>query len=63
MGQVLDFRRMRAAYHAVRANGGAPGVDGMTVEAFGEDLEEHLRGLITRGWTSWGIGSSGGRDT
>jgi RNA-directed DNA polymerase len=47
MGQVLDPRRMRAAYHAVRANGGAPGVDGVTVEAFGDRLEENLRALIS----------------
>ena len=39
MGQVLDLRRLRAAYEAVRKNHGAPGVDGITVEAFGENLE------------------------
>jgi RNA-directed DNA polymerase len=47
MGQVLDLRRMRTAYQAVRANGGAPGVDGETVEAFGDHLEEHLHVLIS----------------
>ena len=47
MGQVLDLRRMRAAYQAVRANGGAPGADGETVEAFGDHLEEHLHALIS----------------
>ena len=47
MGQVLDLRRMRAAYQAVRANGGAPGVDGVTVEAFGDRLEDNLHALIS----------------
>jgi len=47
MGQVLDLRRLRGAYDAVRANGGAPGVDGVTVEAFGEHLEDNLRGLVS----------------
>ncbi len=28
MGQVLDLRRLRAAYEAVRSNRGEPGVDG-----------------------------------
>ncbi len=31
MGQVLDLRRLRAAYEAVRSNHGEPGVDGVTV--------------------------------
>lgn len=47
MGQVLDVRRLRAAYAAVRANRGEPGVDGVTVEAFGEHLEANLGMLIT----------------
>jgi hypothetical protein len=46
MGQVLDPRRLRAAYAAVRANRGEPGVDGVTVEAFGEDLETNVMALI-----------------
>ena len=46
MGQVLEPRRLRAAYEAVRANHGAPGVDGVSVEAFGERLEENLLKLI-----------------
>src|SRR6059036_55625 len=46
MGQVLDLRRLRAAYEAVRSNRGAPGVDGVTVEAFGEQLEANLAVLV-----------------
>ena len=46
MGQVLDPRRMRAAYDAVCANRGAPGVDGVTVEVFGENLEANIAALI-----------------
>jgi len=45
MGQVRDPRRLRAAYEAVRKNHGAPGVDGVTVEAFGENLEANLETL------------------
>jgi hypothetical protein len=46
MGQVLDLRRLRAAYGAVRSNRGEPGVDGVTVEAFGEQLEANLAALV-----------------
>src|SRR5256885_17222767 len=46
MGQVLDLRRLRAAYEAVRSNRGEPGVDGVTVEAFGEQLEANLAALV-----------------
>ena len=47
MGQVLELRRLRAAYEEVRANHGAPGVDGVSVEEFGERLEENLLKLIS----------------
>ncbi|HJU68569.1 MAG TPA: group II intron reverse transcriptase/maturase [Gemmatimonadaceae bacterium] len=46
MGQVVDLRRLRAAYEAVRSNRGEPGVDGVTVDAFGENLEANLAALV-----------------
>ena len=46
MGQVLEHRRLRAAYEQVRANHGAPGVDGVSVEEFGERLEGNLLELV-----------------
>ena len=47
MGQVLELRRLRAAYEAVRVNHGAAGVDGVSVEEFGERLEENLLELTS----------------
>lgn len=38
---ILDRETMRAAYHRVVANRGAPGVDGMTVDALKEYLVAH----------------------
>ncbi len=46
MGQVLDLRRLRLAYQAVRRNRGESGVDGVTVEAFGKDLDANLAALV-----------------
>lgn len=46
MGQVLEVRRLRSAYEKVRAKHGAPGVDGVSVEQFGESLEQNLVKLI-----------------
>ncbi len=34
LGQVLDRANLNRAWRQVKANGGAPGIDGMTVEAF-----------------------------
>ena len=46
MGQVLEVRRLRSAYEKVRAKRGAPGVDGVSVEQFGQSLEQNLVKLI-----------------
>lgn len=48
MGQVLELRRLEAAYEEVRANHGAAGVDGVSVEEFGERLQENLLELISQ---------------
>jgi group II intron reverse transcriptase/maturase len=43
----VDFDRLWAAYWAIRPEA-APGVDGMTWDAYGQNLEENLRGLHAR---------------
>jgi RNA-directed DNA polymerase len=43
--KVYRLSNLEAAYRAVRANKGAPGVDRVTVEAYGQNLEEKLRQL------------------
>lgn len=43
--KVYRMENLRQAYSAVRANNGAPGVDGQTVQAFGENLETELSRL------------------
>ena len=43
----VDLDRLRAAYLAIRPQA-APGVDGMTWRAYGEDLEANLRNLHQR---------------
>jgi RNA-directed DNA polymerase len=45
--KVFAERTLRAAYARVKRNGGAPGVDGMTVEAFGSRLDEEIARLRT----------------
>jgi RNA-directed DNA polymerase len=43
----VDVDRLRAAYWALRPKA-APGVDGVTWRAYGQDLEDNLRGLHER---------------
>ena len=43
--KVYRMSNLREAYRQVRANKGAPGIDSVTVEAFGEHLEEELTKL------------------
>ncbi len=45
--KVFAERTLRAAYSRVKRNGGAPGVDGMTVKAFGSRLDEEIARLRT----------------
>ena len=39
--KMLEKEHLLAAYQAVKANAGAPGIDGMTVERLGPHLREH----------------------
>lgn len=41
MANVLNRDNLMEAYRRVKANGGAPGVDGMGVEAFAEHVRDH----------------------
>lgn len=45
-GQLLERPRLRSAFERVKKNGGAPGSDGVTIEAFAADLENNLTELI-----------------
>lgn len=45
MEQVLDRENLRAAYLAVKANDGAPGVDGMSVDAMNSHIRKHWESM------------------
>lgn len=44
--RLLHEERLRAAFRRVKANKGAPGIDGQTVEVFAERLEEEVAVLV-----------------
>lgn len=43
--KVYNIGNLKKSYQMVRANKGAPGIDGVTVAAYGENLEERLNKL------------------
>jgi group II intron reverse transcriptase/maturase len=43
--ETISLTQLHTAYAAVRANRGAPGIDGVTIEAFGDNLAEELTTL------------------
>lgn len=52
MAAILEMENMRAAYRAVKANRGAPGIDGMSIEEFGASFArrwEVIRGKLEEG--------------
>ena len=50
--QVTSIGQLKVAYKAVKANGGVPGTDGVSVEDYGRNLDEELRRLAqeVRDW-------------
>jgi retron-type reverse transcriptase len=45
MARVLDPENVRRAYEQVKRNGGAAGVDGMSVEAYAAHAARHWSGI------------------
>jgi hypothetical protein len=50
--QIINRDELTRAYKVVKANKGAPGIDGITVEAFGAHLHEEITRLIEE-ITTW----------
>ena len=50
LSKILDKDNLNRAYKRVRANKGAPGVDGMAIEAASSWLKEHNHELIAKIW-------------
>ena len=48
LGKILDKDNLNRAYKRVKANGGAPGIDGMTVEEALPWLKEHNQELVQK---------------
>ena len=48
LGKILDRDNLNRAYKRVKANKGAPGIDGITVEEIGAYLRENQKELIER---------------
>lgn len=46
--KLLECEQLRAAYQAVKRNAGAPGIDGMTVEALRPHLREHWETIAAK---------------
>ena len=52
MEQILEMENIRAAYKAVKANDGAPGIDRMSIKEFGTRFEnrwETIRPKLEQG--------------
>jgi len=51
--EICAFGTLRDAFKAVKRNKGAPGIDGITIEKYEENLEENLKQITTEvmGWT------------
>ena len=43
--EILDIYTLKKAFKRVKKNKGAPGIDGITVDEYGQNLEEELKQL------------------
>jgi RNA-directed DNA polymerase len=46
--KISDPRNLQAAWEQVEANGGAPGLSGLTIQEYGKTVEERLRKVTTK---------------